>query len=85
VIIGIGAGVVMIAQMAFLAQVKDHQGVAMGLFSTTSYLGMSALPFIAGLIADSAGFFYAFCLTAFFAGTVFFTIGRCDCRQQRNP
>ncbi len=85
VIIGIGAGVVMIAQMAFLAQVKDHQGVAMGLFSTTSYLGMSALPFIAGLIADSAGFFYAFCATAILAGTVFFTIGRCNCRQQSNP
>ena len=83
VMIGIGAGVVMIAQMAFLAQVKDHQGVAMGLFSTTSYLGMAALPFIAGLIADSTGFFYAFCATAFCAGTVFFTIGRCECRLQR--
>ena len=84
VIIGIGAGVVMIAQMTFLAQAKDHQGVAMGLFSTTSYLGMSALPFIAGLIADSAGFFYAFCVTTLFAVTVFLTIGRCECRLQRN-
>jgi predicted MFS family arabinose efflux permease len=83
VMIGIGAGVVMIAQMTFLAQVKDHQGVAMGLFSTTSYLGMAALPFIAGLIADSTGFFYAFCATAFFALTVFLTIGRCDCQLHR--
>ena len=83
VVIGIGAGIVMIAQMAFLAQVKDHQGVAMGLFSTTSYLGMAALPFIAGLIADSTGFFYAFCATAFFAVTVFLTIGRCDCQLHR--
>ena len=83
VMIGIGAGVVMIAQMAFLAQVKDHQGIAMGLFSTTTYLGMAALPFIAGLIADSTGFFYAFCATALFAFTVFLTIGRCDCQLHR--
>jgi MFS family permease len=82
VMIGIVAGFVMIAQMSFLAQVKDHQGVAMGLFSTTTYLGMAALPFVAGLIADSTGFFYAFCATALCAGTVFFTIGRCDCRLQ---
>jgi MFS family permease len=83
VMIGIGAGVVMIAQMAFLAQVKDHQGIAMGLFSTTSYLGMAVLPFIAGLIADASGFFYAFCATALFAFTVFLTIGRCDCQLHR--
>jgi MFS family permease len=83
VMIGTGAGVVMIAQLNFLAKVKDNQGVAMGLFSTTSYLGMAALPFIAGLIADSTGFFYAFCATALCAGTVFFTIGQCDCRLQR--
>jgi len=83
VIIGLSAGVVMIAQMTFLAQAKDHQGVAMGLFSTTSYMGMAALPFTAALIADSTGFFYAFCATALFAGTVFFTIGQCDCKLQK--
>ena len=58
VILGICAGVVMIAQMSFLAGVRDHQGGAMGLYSTTTYLGMAALPFITGLIADSSGFFY---------------------------
>jgi MFS family permease len=84
VIIGIVAGAVMIAQMTFLAQVKDHQGMAMGLFSTTSYLGMTVLPFLAGLVADSAGFFYAFCATALCAGTVFLTIGRCNCRQTKS-
>jgi len=83
VMIGIGAGVVMIAQMTFLAQVKDHQGIVMGLFSTTSYLGMAALPFITGMIADTSGFFYAFCATALFALTVFLTIGRCDCQLQK--
>jgi len=79
VIIGTVAGFVMISQMAYLAGIKDHQGTAMGLFSTTSYMGMGILPVIAGLIADSTGFFAAFCVTALFAVTVFFTIGRCNC------
>jgi MFS family permease len=69
----------MISQMAYLAGIKDYQGTAMGLFSTTSYLGMGILPVIAGVIADSAGFFPAFCVTALFALTVVFTIGRCNC------
>jgi fucose permease len=47
----------------------------MGLFSTTSYLGMAILPFIAGILADRAGFFGAFTLTAFFAILVTLTIG----------
>jgi predicted MFS family arabinose efflux permease len=79
VIIGTLAGFVMISQMAYLAGVKDHQGTAMGLFSTTSYLGMGMLPVIAGVVADSTGFFAAFVVTALFAVTVFFTIGRCNC------
>jgi MFS family permease len=82
VMLGICAGTVMIAQMTFLAQVRDHQGVAMGLFSTSSYLGMAALPFITGIIADTTGFFYAFCITALFALTVFLTIGKCECNLQ---
>lgn len=83
VILGTLAGFVMIAQMSFLAKAKDHQGIAMGLFSTATYLGMTALPVITGVIADSAGFFYAFCVTALFAMTVFLTIERCECRLQR--
>ena len=58
VIIGVFAGIVMISQMAFLAQARDHQGVAMGLFTTFSYLGMAALPIIAGVVADATGFFF---------------------------
>lgn len=76
-VLGALAGIVMIAQMALLAGVKEHQGVAMGLFSTTSYLGMAILPFIAGLVADMAGFFLAFCITAFFAILVAVTIDKC--------
>ena len=59
-VLGAVAGIVMIAQMAFLARVHEHQGTAMGLFTTASYLGMAVLPFIAGVIADGAGFFVAF-------------------------
>jgi MFS family permease len=81
IIIGALAGIVMIAQMAFLAKITKRQGAAMGLFSTTSYLGMALLPFIAGLIADSFGFFVTFCITALCAGTVALTIGQCSCKE----
>jgi len=82
VIIGTIAGFVMISQMSYLAGVKDRQGTAMGLFSTTSYLGMGILPVIAGMVADSTGFFSAFVATALCAVTVFFTIGRCNCPER---
>ena len=81
-ILGVLAGVVMISQISYLSGAKDHQGIAMGLFSTTSYLGMAALPFMAGILADTAGFFSAFFVTALCAGTVFLTIGRCRCPGQ---
>jgi MFS family permease len=74
-VLGALAGIVMIAQMAILAREQEHQGIVMGLFSTTSYLGMAILPFIAGIFTDMAGFFLAFSLSAFFAILVAFTIG----------
>jgi MFS family permease len=75
-VLGALTGIVMIAQMAILAGVKEHQGMVMGLFSTTSYLGMTLLPFIAGLFADMTSFFWAFCITALSALLVALTIGR---------
>jgi hypothetical protein len=77
-VLGIMAGIVMIAQMAILAGVKEHQGIVMGLFSTTSYLGMTVLPFAAGIFADITGFFWTFCITAFSAILVAVTIGKMD-------
>ncbi len=74
-VLGALAGIVMIAQMVILSAEREHQGIAMGLFSTTSYLGMTILPFIAGIFADRAGFLSAFILTAFSAILVAFTIG----------
>ncbi|WP_321507786.1 MFS transporter [uncultured Methanoregula sp.] len=78
VIIGAAAGVVMIAQMVFLADFRKHQGIVMGLFSTTSYLGMALLPALAGLVADAAGFFIAFSAAAAAAVVVAVTIGCCS-------
>jgi len=63
--------------MAYLAGVTGHQGLLMGLFSTASYLGMAILPFVAGIIADTGGFFAAFVVTSIFGGTVAITTGRC--------
>ena len=78
VLLGAVAGIVMIAQMAFLADIEGRQGIVMGLFSTTSYLGMALLPLVAGLVADAAGFFSAFCAAAACAVMVVFTVGWCS-------
>ena len=77
--IGAFAGIVMIAQMAFLAEFRRHQGVFMGLFSTTSYLGMAIMPAAAGFIAVWYGFFAAFAVTVLAALSVAATIGWCTC------
>ncbi|MCU0628758.1 MAG: MFS transporter [Methanoregulaceae archaeon] len=79
ILVGAIAGVVMIAQLAFLAESEDRQGVVMGLFNAASYGGMTFLPFIAGFIAEITTFFIAFFIIALFAVGVAFTIGRCRC------
>jgi MFS family permease len=79
ILIGALAGVIMIAQMAFLSEVHDHQGLVMGLFSTSSYLGMTLLPVVAGFIADTAGFPAGFFFAAVCAVSVAVTIGWCGC------
>ncbi|MGD0533949.1 MAG: MFS transporter [Methanoregula sp.] len=84
IVLGALAGVVMIAQMVFLAGVPDHQGLLMGLFSTASYLGMAILPFVAGVVADTGGFLAAFVVTAILGGTVVVTTGWCG-RQPPHP
>lgn len=75
-VLGAVAGLVMIAQMALLAGEREHQGIAMGLFSTSSYLGMALLPFLAGLVADLSGIVSAFAVTAVFSCMVAFVAGR---------
>jgi MFS family permease len=87
ILIGALAGVVMIAQLDFLATAEVRQGVAMGLFSAASYGGMTLLPFVAGTIAEVSSFFWAFLVVALSGVLVAFSIGRCRCRQTggKNP
>ncbi|MCK7537797.1 MAG: hypothetical protein MZV63_46020 [Marinilabiliales bacterium] len=70
---------VMIAQMAFLAGVQEHQGIVMGLFSTTElpWHGAPLPAAYAALIAEGLGFPMAFISAAFLALTVAATIGLC--------
>jgi len=75
-VLGAVAGLVMIAQMALLAGEREHQGIAMGLFTTSSYFGMALLPFLAGMVADLSGIVAAFAVTAVWACTVAFVVGR---------
>ncbi|MDD1706750.1 MAG: MFS transporter [Methanoregulaceae archaeon] len=78
--VGAFAGVVMIGQLAFLAESEVHQGVVMGLFNTASYAGMTFLPFVAGFIAEISSFMIAFMVLALSGVLVAITIGQCDCR-----
>ncbi|HTY15056.1 MAG TPA: MFS transporter [Methanoregulaceae archaeon] len=77
IVLGALAGVVMIAQLTYLASAGRDQGTYMGLFDASSYLGMTVLPFIAGIVAQVSGFFMAFLVTAVFALFVAVTIGFC--------
>ncbi|OPY36902.1 MAG: Major Facilitator Superfamily protein [Methanoregula sp. PtaU1.Bin051] len=81
-IVGAAAGIVMISQIAYLAETGESQGAAMGLFSMTSYLGMGLLPLFAGFIAESTSIFFAFLFTACAAFSVALTISRCPCRNK---
>jgi len=78
--VGALAGVVIIGQLAFLAESEAHQGVVMGLFNTASYAGMAVLPFVAGFIAEISSFLIAFAVIALSGVLVAATIGQCRCR-----
>jgi MFS family permease len=82
ILVGALAGIVMIAQLSFLAVAEARQGVVMGLFSTASYGGMTLLPFVAGTLAEITSFFWAFFIIALSAVFVAATIGHCKCRSQ---
>jgi MFS family permease len=79
-LIGAIAGVVMIAQMAYLAGTDLPQGAVMGAYNAASYAGMTLLPFLAGIIAEKAGFFPAFLVLALLALSMAAVIGKCSCR-----
>lgn len=79
-LIGAIVGFVMIAQIAYLAGTGLPQGAVMGTYNASSYAGMTLLPFLAGIIAEKAGFLPAFGLVAALALSMAATIGRCGCR-----
>ena len=78
--VGAIAGVVMIAQMAYLGSTGLRQGRVMGLYNASSYLGMTVLPALAGVLAEQISFTAAFLAVAGLNLAVTATIGRCECR-----
>ncbi|MDD1718298.1 MAG: MFS transporter [Methanoregulaceae archaeon] len=78
--LGAFAGVVMIAQLAFLAQSGEQQGSFMGLFNVASYGGMALLPFVSGVIAATGGYTLAFLVATVAGAAMAVTVGRCECR-----
>ena len=84
IVIGAFAGIIMIAQLAFLADAGKEQGTFMGLFNTSSYLGMTIIPFFVTFIAELLGFLTAFLITASLCLVVAGTIGLCmQCRVEK--
>ncbi len=78
------AGIIMIAQLAFLADVGKEQGTFMGLFNTSSYRWMTIIPFIITFIAELFGFLPAFLIPALLCLVVAATIGLCmQCRVEK--
>ncbi|MCX6700378.1 MAG: MFS transporter [Methanomicrobiales archaeon] len=84
IVIGAFAGIIMIAQLAFLADAGKEQGTFMGLFNTSSYLGMTIIPFFITFIAEHLGFLTAFLITGSLCLIVAGTIGFCiQCRVEK--
>jgi MFS family permease len=83
-LIGAAAGVVIMAQLSYIASAGREQGILIGLFNTASYAGMTFLPFAAGLTAElirePLPFLSAFLLISCLSLVVAATIGRCRCR-----
>ena len=84
IVIGAFAGIIMIAQLAFLADAGKEQGTFMGLFTMSSYLGMTIIPFFITFIAELLGFLTAFLITSSLCLVVAGTIGFCmQCRVEK--
>jgi hypothetical protein len=79
-LVGAVAGIIMIAQMTYLAGEGMPQGAVMGLYNASSYAGMTVLPFGAGVIAQWFGFAGAFAAIALLSCIMAISIGWCLCR-----
>ncbi len=79
-IMGFLAGLIMISQIRYLALAEQHQGIAMGLFSTSSYAGMTILPAVGGYIAGQTSMTFAEISIMILAMLCVVIIGKCSCR-----
>jgi len=82
VLVGALLGFIMIAQLAFLAESGLPQGAVMGSYNAASYLGMTLLPFVSGVIAEKVGFLPAFLAIALLALSMAVVINGCGCRTR---
>ena len=65
VLVGAAAGVVMIAQMAFLSESESHQGTVMGIYTTASYAGHVIAPVYRRLGSREQFLFYGVLIHCF--------------------
>ncbi len=87
ILVGVLGGVVILAQMSYLADTGMPQGAAMGLFNVSTYSGMSLLPFAAGVIVQFSdnNFLLAFTFTAVLCLGVGAIVRRYALREQSSP
>lgn len=79
-IMGAVAGLIMVSQVGYLALAEERQGIAMGLYSTCSYAGMTLLPAIGGYIISYSSFETASAVIAIGAIITAIIIGKCSCK-----
>lgn len=78
---GLVAGLLMISQINYLAFTQKHQGIAMGLFSTATYAGMTFIPAFGGTIIKLSSVFHASICISILALISGIIIGRCRCKN----
>jgi predicted MFS family arabinose efflux permease len=74
------AGLIIISQINYLAFAEEHQGVAMGIYSTSSYAGMTIIPALGGYLTSISTVDGAAMIISILALICAVTIGRCRCR-----
>jgi MFS family permease len=82
IVLGMGAvaGLIMVSQIGYLALAEERQGIAMGLYSTCSYAGMTLLPALGGYIISLSSFETASTIIALLTIGTAIIIGRCSCK-----
>ncbi|HOL42207.1 MFS transporter [Methanospirillum sp.] len=82
IVLGMGAvaGLIMVSQIGYLALAEERQGIAMGLYSTCSYAGMTLLPALGGYIISFSSFQTASAVIALGAIGTAVIIGKCSCK-----